>query len=175
MFTRGDMANAVQHYRDLASSGRTRSGASTARFRRANGSAVDACRASQAVAPPSAGASRTSALARPAVTTQIPRVTDLRDRSSTWPAPTSSIARSSRRHGHVDPRPQTTAGRTQGPRPRVGACSRRAVPERDPATANLQHPNLLPLFDSGRGRRYVMPFVEGESRARLEREKAVLR
>src|SRR5437870_2743664 len=50
-------------------------------------------------------------------------------------------------------------------------------------TANLQHPNLLPLFDSGEIRGhpersegsllyYVMPFVEGESlRARLEREK----
>src|SRR5262245_52793506 len=42
-------------------------------------------------------------------------------------------------------------------------------------TANLQHPNLLPLFDSGEAGGllfYVMPFVEGESlRARLEREK----
>ena len=42
-------------------------------------------------------------------------------------------------------------------------------------TANLQHPNLLPLFDSGEVNGhlfYVMPFVEGESlRARLEREK----
>ncbi len=42
-------------------------------------------------------------------------------------------------------------------------------------TANLQHPNLLPLFDSGEadGRLYyVMPYVEGESvRHRLEREK----
>src|SRR5258706_9554796 len=42
-------------------------------------------------------------------------------------------------------------------------------------TANLQHPNLLPLFDSGATDGllfYVMPFVEGESlRARLEREK----
>lgn len=52
-------------------------------------------------------------------------------------------------------------------------------------TANLQHPNLLPLFDSGQVREahsergegpsllfYVMPFVEGESlRSRLEREK----
>src|SRR6266567_6327063 len=42
-------------------------------------------------------------------------------------------------------------------------------------TANLQHPNLLPLFDSGEVDGllfYVMPFVEGESlRARLEREK----
>src|SRR5437773_3596144 len=41
-------------------------------------------------------------------------------------------------------------------------------------TANLQHPNLLPLFDSGEADGllfYVMPFVEGESlRARLERE-----
>ena len=41
-------------------------------------------------------------------------------------------------------------------------------------TANLQHPNLLPLFDSGEAGGllfYVMPFVEGESlRARLERE-----
>jgi eukaryotic-like serine/threonine-protein kinase len=42
-------------------------------------------------------------------------------------------------------------------------------------TANLQHPNLLPLFDSGEADGllfYVMPFVEGESlRARLERVK----
>lgn len=42
-------------------------------------------------------------------------------------------------------------------------------------TANLQHPNLLPLFDSGQADGllyYVMPFVEGESlRARLDREK----
>jgi eukaryotic-like serine/threonine-protein kinase len=42
-------------------------------------------------------------------------------------------------------------------------------------TANLQHPNLLPLFDSGEAGGllfYVMPFVEGESlRARLDREK----
>ncbi|MGH7329528.1 MAG: protein kinase domain-containing protein, partial [Polyangiaceae bacterium] len=42
-------------------------------------------------------------------------------------------------------------------------------------TANLQHPNLLPLFDSGEASGllfYVMPFVDGESlRARLEREK----
>src|SRR5690242_3159948 len=42
-------------------------------------------------------------------------------------------------------------------------------------TANLQHPNLLPLFDSGEADGllfYVMPFVEGESlRARLGREK----
>ena len=42
-------------------------------------------------------------------------------------------------------------------------------------TAGLQHPNLLPLFDSGEANGllfYVMPFVEGESlRARLDREK----
>jgi serine/threonine-protein kinase len=42
-------------------------------------------------------------------------------------------------------------------------------------TANLQHPNLLPLFDSGEVDGllfYVMPYVAGESlRARLEREK----
>ena len=42
-------------------------------------------------------------------------------------------------------------------------------------TANLQHPNLLPLFDSGAADSllfYVMPFVEGESlRQRLDREK----
>ena len=42
-------------------------------------------------------------------------------------------------------------------------------------TANLQHPNLLPLFDSGEAGGllfYVMPFVEGESlRSRLTREK----
>ena len=42
-------------------------------------------------------------------------------------------------------------------------------------TANLQHPNLLPLFDSGEANGllfYVMPYIEGESlRARLDREK----
>jgi eukaryotic-like serine/threonine-protein kinase len=42
-------------------------------------------------------------------------------------------------------------------------------------TANLQHPNLLPLFDSGEADGllfYVMPFVDGESlRAKLTREK----
>src|SRR5690349_5135646 len=42
-------------------------------------------------------------------------------------------------------------------------------------TANLQHPNLLPLFDSGATPGllyYVMPYVEGETlRARIEREK----
>jgi eukaryotic-like serine/threonine-protein kinase len=42
-------------------------------------------------------------------------------------------------------------------------------------TANLQHPHILPLFDSGEAETflyYVMPFVEGESlRSRLTREK----
>ena len=42
-------------------------------------------------------------------------------------------------------------------------------------TANLQHPHILPLFDSGQADSflfYVMPFVEGESlRDRLSREK----
>ena len=42
-------------------------------------------------------------------------------------------------------------------------------------TANLQHPHILPLFDSGEVDGtvfYVMPYVEGESlRDRLEREK----
>ena len=42
-------------------------------------------------------------------------------------------------------------------------------------TANLQHPNLLPLFDSGEADGflyYVMPYVEGETlRAWLERER----
>ena len=41
-------------------------------------------------------------------------------------------------------------------------------------TANLRHPDLLPLYDSGEveGRLfYVMPYIEGESlRARLNRE-----
>ena len=41
-------------------------------------------------------------------------------------------------------------------------------------TANLQHPHILPLFDSGSADGqlfYVMPFVDGETlRARLERE-----
>lgn len=42
-------------------------------------------------------------------------------------------------------------------------------------TANLQHPNILPLYDSGEANAflyYVMPFVEGESlRDKLVREK----
>ncbi len=42
-------------------------------------------------------------------------------------------------------------------------------------TANLQHPNLLPLFDSGEAGGllyYVMPFVAGETlRSRIDREK----
>ena len=42
-------------------------------------------------------------------------------------------------------------------------------------TAKLQHPHILPLFDSGEASGllyYVMPFVEGETlRARLERER----
>ena len=42
-------------------------------------------------------------------------------------------------------------------------------------TAKLQHPNLLPLFDSGEADGllfYVMPFVDGETLgARMEREK----
>ena len=42
-------------------------------------------------------------------------------------------------------------------------------------TANLQHPHILPLFDSGEADGvlyYAMPFVEGESlRDRLSREK----
>src|SRR6266511_1005738 len=42
-------------------------------------------------------------------------------------------------------------------------------------TANLQHPHILPLFDSGQADSflfYVMPFIEGESlRDRLVREK----
>jgi eukaryotic-like serine/threonine-protein kinase len=41
-------------------------------------------------------------------------------------------------------------------------------------TANLQHPHILPLFDSGNAAGqlfYVMPFVDGETlRARLQRE-----
>src|SRR5262245_14214027 len=42
-------------------------------------------------------------------------------------------------------------------------------------TANLQHPKLLPLFESGEAEGhlfYVMPYVEGESlRRRIDREK----
>ena len=42
-------------------------------------------------------------------------------------------------------------------------------------TANLQHPHILPLFDSGSAEGllfYVMPYVEGETlRARMERER----
>jgi eukaryotic-like serine/threonine-protein kinase len=42
-------------------------------------------------------------------------------------------------------------------------------------TANLQHPHLLPLFDSGQVDGiffYVMPYIEGETlRARLGRER----
>ena len=42
-------------------------------------------------------------------------------------------------------------------------------------TANLQHPHILPLFDSGEADGflyYVMPYIEGETlRDRIEREK----
>ena len=42
-------------------------------------------------------------------------------------------------------------------------------------TANLQHPHILPLFDSGEADGflfYVMPYVEGETlRDRINREK----
>ena len=42
-------------------------------------------------------------------------------------------------------------------------------------TANLQHPHILPLFDSGEADSflfYVMPYVEGETlRERIDREK----
>ncbi|HWG53655.1 MAG TPA: protein kinase, partial [Gemmatimonadaceae bacterium] len=42
-------------------------------------------------------------------------------------------------------------------------------------TANLQHPHILPLFDSGSADGllyYVMPYVEGETlRGRLDRDK----
>ena len=42
-------------------------------------------------------------------------------------------------------------------------------------TANLQHPHILPLHDSGEAEGflfYVMPYIEGESlRDRLDREK----
>ena len=44
-------------------------------------------------------------------------------------------------------------------------------------TANLQHPHILPLFDSGEADSflyYVMPYVEGESlRDKLNREKQI--
>ncbi|MBA3341987.1 MAG: protein kinase [Gemmatimonadaceae bacterium] len=44
-------------------------------------------------------------------------------------------------------------------------------------TANLRHPNILPLFDSGKVDGHVfyfMPFIEGESlRDRLTREGAL--
>ena len=44
-------------------------------------------------------------------------------------------------------------------------------------TAKLQHPNLLPLFDSGESDGqlwYAMPFVEGESlRAKMDRERQI--
>ena len=68
------------------------------------------------------------------------------------------------------PRPR----RAPQPQGRDQACTadlaamhrRRAVPEEIETTANLQHPHILPLFDSGRVDGtvfYVMPYVEGES------------
>jgi serine/threonine-protein kinase len=42
-------------------------------------------------------------------------------------------------------------------------------------TANLQHPNILPLYDSGAADEflyYVMPYVDGESlRAKIDRDR----
>ena len=72
------------------------------------------------------------------------------------------------------------------PRPLEGPKDRQALPWRRRAVpphdgpdriclASLQHPNILPLFDSGEADGlvyYVMPFVEGESlRDKLDREK----
>ena len=60
------------------------------------------------------------------------------------------------------------ARRAQGPASRVGPGARPgAVPPRNPDRgAALQHPNILPLFDSGTADGllyYVMPYVDGES------------
>ncbi|NIP82283.1 MAG: protein kinase, partial [Gemmatimonadetes bacterium] len=62
-------------------------------------------------------------------------------------------------------------GRHQGPQ--AGASAERFLKEIE-TTANLQHPHILPLFDSGEADGflyYVMPYVEGETlRDRLDRE-----
>jgi serine/threonine protein kinase len=66
--------------------------------------------------------------------------------------------------------------RAQGAEARAGrGARRRALHHRDPTTAALQHPHILPLFDSGEADGflfYVMPFIEGETlRAKLDRER----
>ncbi len=70
-------------------------------------------------------------------------------------------------------RPQ---GCHQGAATRAGRGDRgRPLLSEIKTTANLQHPHILPLFDSGAADSflfYVMPFIEGESlRDRLNREK----
>ncbi len=85
-----------------------------------------------------------------------------------------------RRDGHGVPG-RTTCGTTARSRSRCCAPSSRrsSAPSgswpRSRLTANLQHPHILPLFDSGEADGflyYVMPFIEGETlRDRLDREK----
>ena len=72
--------------------------------------------------------------------------------------------------------PARPQGRAQGAaRPSSPQCSAPSGSwRRSRLTAKLQHPHILPLFDSGEADGllyYVMPFVEGETlRDRLERE-----
>jgi serine/threonine protein kinase len=62
--------------------------------------------------------------------------------------------------------------RSCGPRSRPSSAER--FLKEIETTANLQHPNILPLFDSGRIDGtvfYVMPYLAGESlRERLRRD-----
>ena len=97
-----------------------------------------------------------------------------------WPTATASSA-SSAPAAWRRSTSRTTCGTTATSRSRC--CTPSSPPCSAPSgswprsrlTANLQHPHILPLFDSGEADGllfYVMPFVEGESlRDRLEREK----
>ena len=72
--------------------------------------------------------------------------------------------------------PVRAEGRAQGPKARTGSVvgAERFLAEIK-TTANLQHPHILPLFDSGQADSflfYVMPYVEGDPlRDKIDREK----
>ena len=100
------------------------------------------------------------------------------DRSPCRPLPPRARARPGR-HGHRVPgagHPAQPPRGGQGAPARTGrGHRRRAVPSRNHDNANLKHPHILPLFDSGEADGflfYVMPYVEGETvRDRISREK----
>ena len=97
--------------------------------------------------------------------------------SPPWPTATASSASSARAAWPRSTSPTTSSttarSRSRCLKPELAAVlgAERFLAEIK-VTANLQHPNLLPLFDSGAADGllyYVMPYVEGETLARPAR------